>query len=196
MNTDAVSALWIDESGRPSPNGYVYAVAGVRPALRSTRSDRVADLLLPSQRYLHWRDEPSGRRREIVAVINELRLDVHVAYAVGIRPRQQEAARSACLSSVVSEAAIHAVGLAGVNIEGRGRDLDIRDEYAIRNVSRRVLPHAPPTVVFVATTASPLLWVADAVASIASAYFAESGGSDFWWRSLRSYRLTLREVEA
>jgi hypothetical protein len=187
--------VWIDESGRPSSDGFVYVIAAVRLVDPAARMDRLEALLLPGQRYLHWRDEPRQRRREIVSVINEVRLDMYVAYSVGVRPKQQERARTACLGSVVREAAVDQSPLPAVHIEGRGRELDRRDEHTVLNMSREVLPGSPPALAFVAKTASPLLWVADAVSSMASAYFAEVGGSDFWWRSLHAHRLTIRRVE-
>jgi hypothetical protein len=188
--------IWVDESSRPSSDGFVYVIAAVRLVDPADELGRLRGLLLGRQRYLHWRDEQQQRRREIVSVINELRLDVYVACSVGVRPKRQEQARSACLASVVREAAIDRGPLPSVLIEGRGRDLDRRDEYTVQNEARDVLPGAAPLVSFVAKSASPMLWVADAISSMASAYFAEAGGSDFWWRSLHAHRLTIRRVEA
>jgi hypothetical protein len=190
-----VPEVWVDESARPSVAGIVYVVAGVRMISGTSDLRRLYELLLPGQRYLHWRDESKPRRREIVGVINEMRLDIYVAHAQGVALRGQEAARRACLGSVVREVAVDDRSVALVSIEGRGRALDLADRYTVRNECRDVLPGAPPEVAFVSKTASPLLWIADAVSSMASAHFAHSGGSDFWWRSMQPDRLTLRRVE-
>lgn len=195
MSELAASEIWIDESARTSVAGIVYVVAGVRMLAGGSNMRRLHELLLPGQRYLHWRDESKPRRREIVGVINELHLDIYVSHAQGVALRGQEAARRACLGSVVREAALDDGLLATVSIEGRGPTLDLADRYTVRNESRGVLPGAPPEVAFVSKTASPLLWIADAVSSMASAHFADSGGSDFWWRSMQPDRLTIRRVE-
>jgi hypothetical protein len=59
--------MWIDESARASTAGLVYVIVGVRLIDDARCLIRMEELLLPSQRYLHWRDEPNARRNEIVA---------------------------------------------------------------------------------------------------------------------------------
>ena len=184
-----------DLDGRAVAAGFVYVVAGVRPIDADQDLTRLAALLLPGQRYLHWRDEPNARRREIVAVLNEIALDIAVAVAVDVRPRRQEHARAICLAHVVSEALAAALPVTAVAIESRGAQLDERDRYTIRDELRRLDRHAAPTIEFVTKTASPLLWIADAVTSMASAHFSEAPGSDYWWRSLRPNRLIIRRAD-
>lgn len=189
------ATVWVDESGRPSAHGMVYVVAAVR-LTRPMTLDRLTAVLRPGQRYLHWRDASRSDRREIVGVLNELSLDVYIATAIGIRPKRQESARRLCLAALVREASADGGPLDSIVIEGRGRQLDLSDEFAVHNEARVVQPGKTPKVSFVAKTASPMLWVADAVSSMASAHYAETSGSDHWWRSLQAARLTLRRVEA
>ena len=63
-------------------------------------------------------------------------------------------------------------------IEGRREHLDQRDIDAIHNAHRAGEVSSAPTLNFVSKSASPVLWVADAAAATASAYFAGAGRSD------------------
>ena len=192
---DSSTVVWIDESARSGALGIAYVVVGVRNVgLDLSAFQRLDSMLLPGQRYVHWRDESSRRRRELVAVFNELALDVTVAFAEGVGARRQEEARHLCLVELIREAAVGPHRLDRVAIEGRGKDLDLRDRSTVLNECRVSMPGAAPHVDFVAKPASPLLWVADAVASMASMHFADHEGSDFWWRELRVPRLTMRRA--
>ena len=195
MSRTAASELWIDESARSSVNGVIYVIAAVRAESDSHRVDRLDDLRFRDQRYLHWRDEPANRRREFIGVTNELALDVTVAVAQGVPSRGQERARAKCLSSVVRQALQQPTPVAHFRIEGRGQHLDRLDEFTVADLVRRMRHQPSPMVDFVSKSASPILWVADAVAWMASTHFSDKPGSDHWWRSLRPARLTILHVE-
>jgi hypothetical protein len=187
--------IWIDESARTSANGIVYVVAGVRAEGDSRPVHRLDELRFPAQRYLHWRDEPAVRRREFVSVTNELALHVTVAVAHAVPPRRQERARAACLALVARDALQSPEPVTGFRIEGRGQQLDKHDEFTVTDVVRRIRHQPSPLIEFVPKSASPILWVADAVAWMASTHFSDAPGSDHWWRSLRPSRLTILHVE-
>lgn len=187
--------VWIDESARETTSGVVYVIAGVRLTGDARSSARLRDLLLPGQKYLHWRDEPNHRRREIVGVLNELPLDVTIAVAYEVRIRRQEQARSRCLASVASECLTRQIPVTQFAIEGRGGHLDLRDRFSILDESRRINHRPAPAIEFVPKTASEALWVADAVAYMASTHFSDEPGSDHWWRTLRPSRLTMLRSE-
>lgn len=96
---------WIDESARQAASGFVYAMAAVRFAGDEPAGglEQIARLQLPGQRYLHRRDEHPSRRRKLIAVINELPLNVVVAVTEGVVRRDQEAARARCLVALAVE---------------------------------------------------------------------------------------------
>jgi hypothetical protein len=93
-------------------------------------------------------------------------------------------------------ASIPEVPVRSFAIEGRGEDLDRRDRSSILDAVRRMNRRPAPEIVFVSKTASPLLWVADAVSSIASCHFGDERGSDHWWRQFRPPRITLLRTDA
>jgi hypothetical protein len=190
-----LETIWLDESARTSAQGIVYVVAAVRSGAPSGQS-RLTSVLRPAQRYLHWRDESSEMRQVIVGALNEIGLDAYVATALSVRPKGQEAARSACLAAVVREASLDSCGLDSVVIEGRGDVLNRHDEYTVRNEGRSVQPGLPLQLTFASKSAWPLLWAADSISSMASAHFSGAGRSDHWWRSLRADRLTIRHIRA
>jgi hypothetical protein len=153
-------------------------------------------LLLPAQKYLHWRDEPNTRRHEIVSVLNELPIELTIATAHEVQSKRQEHARSLCLADVAREAIRHHVPIRRFAIEGRGRNLDLRDRSTLLDEIRRLNQRPAPAIDFVSKTASPLLWIADAVSSMASTHFSDEPGADHWWRALRPARITLLRTDA
>lgn len=187
--------IWIDESARASADGIVYVVAGVRAEGDRRPVHRLDELRFPAQRYLHWRDESAARRREFLSVTNELAVNVTVAVAHAVAPRRQEPARAACLALVARDALQSPQPVTDFRIEGRGQQLDKHDKFTVTDVVRRIRHQPSPLIEFVPKSASPLLWVADAVAWMASTHFSDAPGSDHWWRSLRLSRLTILHVE-
>jgi hypothetical protein len=129
------------------------------------------------------------RREVLVAAVNTMAFDVTIAVMEHVPNRGQERARAACMLALATEFDRDP----GVRweIEGRREQLDQRDVDTIHNAHRDGELSSAPTLNFVSKSASPVLWVADAAASTASAYFAGPGRSDHWWRSLRFSRLVV-----
>ena len=188
-----IDRAFIDESIRMSPDGYVYVLAAVRPTARTGSLASLRTVLLPGQRYVHWRDETDVRRATLVDAFNAMSFDVTVAVMERVPNRGQERARAACMVALAAEFD-RGPGIRW-DIEGRRERLDRRDIDTIHNAHRRGQLSNAPTLSFVSKSASPALWVADAAASSASAYFAAVGRSDHWWRSLRFSRLVVLAVE-
>ncbi len=188
-----IDRAFIDESIRMSPDGYAYVLAAVCPTPRTGSLVSLRRVLLPGQRYVHWRDETNVRREALVDAFNTMAFDVTVAVLERVPNRGQERARAACMLALAAEfdrgAAVR------WEIEGRREHLDQRDIDTIHNAHRGGQLSNAPTLNFVSKSASPALWVADAAASTASAYFARAGRSDHWWRSLRFSRLVVLAVD-
>ena len=79
-----------------------------------------------------------------------------------------------------------------LRIEGRRDAQDRVDRSSIQNHDRAT--GRATSYVFVDKRASPLLWVSDATAGMASAYFASAKGSDHWWRNVRPARLMISHL--
>ena len=133
-------------------------------------------VLLPGQRYVHWRDETNERRTALVDAFNTMAFDVTVAVTERVPNRGQERARVACMLALATEFD-RGPGIRW-EIEGRSKPLNQRDVDTIHNAHRGGQLSNAPTMHFVSKSASPALWVADAAASTASAYFARAGRSD------------------
>ena len=74
-----IDRAFIDESIRMSADGYVYVFAAVSPTLRTGSLVPLRRVLLPGQRYVHWRDETNERRATFVDAINTMAFEVTVA---------------------------------------------------------------------------------------------------------------------
>jgi len=188
-----IDRAFIDESIRVTPDGYVYVLAAVSPTARTGSLASLRTVLLPGQRYVHWRDETTMRRAALVEAFNAMAFDVTVAVAEHVPNRGQERARAACMVALAAE--FDRGRAVRWDIEGRRERLDQRDIDTIHNAHRSGQLSKAPMLNFVSKSASPALWVADAAASTASAYFARVGRSDHWWRSLRFSRLVVLAVE-
>ena len=84
---------YIDESLRV--RGGLYVLAAVIVADDDTEYHRQAlrDLLYRGQRRLHWRDESTRRRSQIVGAVRQLPHTGAVVIATGMAPKRQERAR-------------------------------------------------------------------------------------------------------
>ena len=188
-----IDRAFVDESIRMSADGYVYVLAAVSPTHRTGSLVPVRRVLLPGQRYVHWRDETNERRSTFVDAINTMAFDVTVAVMERVPNRGQERARAACMLALAAEFD-RGPGFRW-EIEGRREHLDQRDRDTIHNAHRSGELSNAPALRFVSKSASPAFWVADAASSTASAYFARAGRSDHWWRTLRFSRLVVLAVD-
>jgi hypothetical protein len=186
-----IDRAFIDESIRMSAEGYVYLLAAVCPTPRTGPLLSLRPVLLPGQRYVHWRDETNIRRTAFIEAVNTMAFDVTVTVMERVPNGGQERARAACMLALATEFDRDP----GVRweIEGRREQLDQRDVDTIHNADRDGELSNAPTVNFVSKSASPALWVADAADS--AAHFAGAGRSGHWWRPLRFSRLVALAVE-
>jgi hypothetical protein len=188
------SRVYVDESIRQAAGGYVYVLAAVRPTESGAPLADLQRTLLPGQRYIHWRTESDERRHELTAVINTMAVDVTLAVIRNVENRQQEHARAAGVRALALE--FDHAGLSAWEIERRRGALDDRDRSTVNALLRAGEVEAAPEIHFVRKSSSPAIWVADATATTASEYFAGTGRSDHWWRTLRFKRLVVLDVDA
>jgi len=150
---------FVDESIR----GRRYLLGCVLIEARSlAETRRTMDDLRHARRRIHFHNESTKRRREILSVLAELPLTavVHVS-RVGHQRREFEA-RATCLAALVGR--LQSEGVARLVIESRDDD---RDDVAV--IQRARVPQ--PRLVFEhrAPLDEPMLWVADAVTWAAGA---------------------------
>jgi hypothetical protein len=186
-----IDRAFIDESIRMSAEGYVYLLAAVCPTPRTGSLLSLRPVLLPGQRYVHWRDETNIRRTAFIEAVNTMAFDVTVTVMERVPNGGQERARAACMLALATEFDRDP----GVRweIEGRREQLDQRDVDTTHNAGDADLLTKFTVGAFDNSPSRSALWVADAADS--AAHFAGAGRSGHWWRPLRFSRLVALAVE-
>lgn len=164
MSSSGGFTAWGDESGSDTkldPGAYVMGAAVIDPGAVEDVRKAVADLRLPRERKIHWRDDSDKRHDEVVDAMLGLKVEGFVVVRVGPQSDRSERRRRKTLEPF-------ALGLAGMGcdtltLESRGpadnrRDIDM--VQALR--SSRVLTE-PMRVQHATGPAEPLLWIADAL---------------------------------
>lgn len=149
---------FIDESIRDSR--YILCVAVLDPAQLAPARKQLARLLLPGQRELHFKKEKPPRRRLLADRIGGIEASVTMYVTTRTR-KTEEQDRQRCLAEAVGELVRRRAQR--VVIDSR-EEQDRHDEMTIY----RALGGRPSTtgVIYehLGSTASPLLWIPDAVA--------------------------------
>ncbi|WP_431875230.1 hypothetical protein [Amycolatopsis sacchari] len=149
---------FIDESGREG--AYIVCVSVVDPAQLVPTRKQLAALLLPGQRELHFKKEKPRRRRLLADRIAALPA-ISWIYTTSCTPKTEEQDRQRCLAEAVRD--LVAAGAHRVVIDSR-QEQDRHDETTIY----RALGGRPSETGVVyehhESTATPLLWIPDAVA--------------------------------
>ena len=96
-----IDRAFIDESIRMSAEGYVYLLAAVCPTPRTGSLLPLRPVLLPGQRYVHWRDETNIRRTAFIEAVNTMAFDVTVTVMERVPNRGHERARAACMLALL-----------------------------------------------------------------------------------------------
>jgi hypothetical protein len=170
---------YVDESLR-IPNGlYVLAAVIIADADASQHRETLRRLLYRGQARLHWRDESSRRRGQLISTVCELRHTGAVVIATGMTPRRQERARRKCIDRLLTE--LTSRGIARVVFERRQPELDARDHAMLAALRRRQSIPAYFQAAWHAAQAEPLLWLADIAAGAAS---LAATGDDTYWSNL------------
>jgi hypothetical protein len=96
-------------------------------------------LLYRGQTRLHWRNESSQRRDDLVVAVSKLRPTGAIIIGTGMIGGRQERARRKCIEQLLHE--LTSRGIAKVVFERRHAELDARDRDLITALQRR---HALP----------------------------------------------------
>ena len=166
---------YIDESMRVSHGLYLLAAVIVADTDADSHRAALRALLLRGQLLLHWRDESTARRSQLITAMSALRHTGAIVIATAAAPRRQERARRKCIERLLAELASRAITT--VVFERRHPDLDAHDRTMIAALRhQQTLPaaiRAPGS-----RPSEPLLWLPDIAAGAAS--LAETGDDTYW----------------
>jgi len=167
---------YVDESLRVREGLYVLAAVIVADADADRHRQALRALLYRGQLRLHWRDEGSQRRGDLIAAVCGLRHTGAVVIAAGMAPGRQERARRKCIERLLRELASR--GIAEVTFERRHEDLDARDRVMVAALQRQQSIPAALRASWQPAASEPLLWLPDIAAGAAS--LAETGDETYW----------------
>ena len=167
---------YVDESLRVREGLYVLAAVIVADADADSHRRALRALLYRGQLRLHWRDEGSRRRADLVAAVCGLQHTGAVVIAAGMAPGRQERARRKCIERLLRELAGR--GIAEVTFERRHEELDARDRAMVAALQRQQSLPAALHASWQPAASEPLLWLSDIAAGAAS--LAETGNETHW----------------
>ena len=167
---------YIDESLRIHQGLYVLAAVIIADADADRHRQALRGLLYRRQLRLHWRDESTRRRSQLIAAACQLRHTGAVVIAAGVGPGRQERARRKCIERLLGELASR--GIASVVFERRHKELDARDRAMIAALQRQQSLPAALHATWQPPAGEPLLWLPDIAAGAAS--LAETGYDTYW----------------
>lgn len=161
---------YVDESIRRAPPGlYLVAVVLIAHEDEEAVRHRVRATIPRRQPRFHWRDEGVASRRAMLATIGEL-APIAMAYACEGPGRRSDRARAKCVARMTWD--LQGLSADHVTFESREDRNDRKDAQTIERAKRaaEAAPHLRYT--FRRPLDEPLLWVADALAGVASAHIA------------------------
>jgi hypothetical protein len=167
---------YIDESMRMTHGWYVLAAVIVADHHAEDHRAVLRDLLYRGQLRLHWRDESTRRRAQLIAAMAALDHTGAIVIATGTQPRHQERARRKCIERLLAELASR--GITTAVFERRHPDLDTRDRAMIASLLRQQAIPAAFRATWQQAADEPLLWLPDVAAGAAS--LAETGDDTYW----------------
>ena len=153
---------FVDESY--SEDRYAFGAAILCPVDIGVARERMRALLLPGQRKVHWRDEGSKRRRQILDVIASIPSNHLVVTRKSPRSERPERRRRLCMERLVVELAEREVELAVFESSLRRDDQRDRDLLKALRV-RRVVTSSLKIDHRLGST-EPLLWIPDALCGV------------------------------
>jgi len=162
---------YVDESLRVRDGLYVLAAVIIADTDASQHREALTALLYRGQARLHWRDESSPHRAQLITAVSRLRHTGAIVIATRMTPRRQERARRKCTERLLAELAGR--GIAQVVFERRHPDLDARDRIMLAALRRRHALPATFQAAWLPAASEPLLRLPDIAAGAAS--LAETG---------------------
>lgn len=164
---------FVDESIRLGEGGaYLVAAAVVTDVDLDQARRRVRSVIPHRQPRFHWRDESEPQRRRMLEAIVELG-PTAAAYVCIPTGRRQDRARALCLNRMLWD--LKQLGATRVVFESREPHNDRKDARTIERAKRAGAAAADLEYAFRRPLEEPLLWIADALAGVASARVGGSG---------------------
>ena len=144
---------------------------------------------------LHWRDDRDVAHREaILSLVNGCGIDVRATVSHPVTRRGQEAARVLGLRRLLDDLNLDRHGTTDHVIESRWPELDRRDRHNL-NAARRDGLRRDLEMRHIDKGDDPMLWVADAAASIIAGFYAEAArGSHVWFHRLQPRTTAIHRV--
>lgn len=167
---------YVDESLRIREGLYILAAVIVADAGADGHRDALRALLYRGQLRLHWRDESSKRRTQLIRTVSELRHTGSIVIAAGVATGRQERARRKCIERLLAELTSRWIGR--VVFERRHPELDARDRAMVIALQRQQSLPAGLRTSWLPAAEEPLLWLPDIAAGAAS--LAETGDDTYW----------------
>lgn len=186
-------AAWGDESGSVrgvDEGAYIMGAAIAEAEHAEEIREAMRELLLPSQKKVHWRGDDERRHDRIIEAVAALRLEALVVVRVGLSSEKDERRRRKCLEHFLP--AIAGLGCSTLTLESRGPADDRRDMTLVAALRSSQRIASSLRVHHVPGPADPALWVADAVCG---AVVADRTGRPRWVKALER-RLTIEVIDA
>ena len=174
-----------DESIRMvgKPPFYMLGVCLLEDA-GAVNFNKLAKLMPPSSKKLHWRDMSQGLQRESLKLLADIKRTDVVVIASPLDGKKQERARRKCLETLLP--ILEAKGIEEIVLESRGSASDKLDVSYIKYskgsklVKSISITHADGAV-------EPRLWIADQVLGAMGDYMTQTSNWKHWkseWEAL------------
>ncbi|MDN5898572.1 MAG: hypothetical protein L0H74_00720 [Brachybacterium sp.] len=185
---------FIDESephGR-SPGTYLLAAALIQTDELENVRGAVAPFLRPGQKKIHWHDENSRSRRDLVAAVAQLEAIHLVVVRDGAEPTEKsERRRRKCLERLLWSLDAN-YGVNWATIEARQQRQNESDRYIHNRMRARQEISSTLRMDHTPGPKEPLLWVADIVAG---AFIAHRCGDEVGYAALDDL-VDIEEIQA
>jgi hypothetical protein len=167
---------FVDESLRVCDGLYVLAAVIVADDNFEHHRQALRALLYRGQRRLHWRDESTRHRNQIIGAVRRLPHTGAVVIATGMAPKRQERARRKRIECLLAE--LTGRGIASAVFDRRHEELDARYRALIAALKRQRSLPAAFRASWQPSTDEALLWLPDIAAGAAA--LAATGDTAYW----------------
>lgn len=156
---------FVDESykrfGNTALQHYALAAVIVSVSEQSAIRETLNGLLLRGQRELHWRDERTERRRQLVDALAESRFEILYVCRVCPKGEKQERSRALCMERLLIAATL--AGVTRVVADSRQSRLDQKDLHVLAGLRSKRWLAGDLLLAHRSGRDEDLLWAADLV---------------------------------
>jgi hypothetical protein len=163
-----VHHAWVDESIIYGSVGrYILAAVIADPLGCDAMRDQLVAMRLGRRPRLHWYQEGSKKRDEVMRAIAGFDIDAVVVVGSPVDPKKQERARRLCMKRLLHR--LDELEVSQVAIESRTESLDRRDLALIEMLRGSIGLSGRLRVATVDPINEPMLWTADVIAGAVNA---------------------------